>query len=171
VRPSSSVDITGKGLSDCSSCFACGLLLVCSDAVHCGNDLTLGLMAGLWGWWCVVLYLKGQEIFLSSVSSGPAVGHIPPPRQWLPGTGSLEAGWPGHEADHSPPSSAEVKNEWGYTSAPTCAFRRCTGITVPSPEEWPCVWLSEGWCLLDVQQGVEGSIVTGGRGTGGQQAL
>jgi len=23
---------------------------------------------------------------------------------------------PGHEADHSPPSSAEVKNEWSHTS-------------------------------------------------------
>jgi hypothetical protein len=25
---------------------------------------------------------------------------------------------PGREADHSPPSSAEVKNEWSYTSTP-----------------------------------------------------
>jgi hypothetical protein len=25
---------------------------------------------------------------------------------------------PGREADHSPPSSAEVKNAWGYTSTP-----------------------------------------------------
>jgi hypothetical protein len=26
---------------------------------------------------------------------------------------------PGREADHSPPSSAEVKNEWSYNSAPS----------------------------------------------------
>jgi hypothetical protein len=26
--------------------------------------------------------------------------------------------WPGHEADHSPPSSAKVKNAWSYTSTP-----------------------------------------------------
>jgi hypothetical protein len=26
---------------------------------------------------------------------------------------------PGREADHSPPSSAEVKNAWSYTSTPT----------------------------------------------------
>jgi hypothetical protein len=28
----------------------------------------------------------------------------------------------GHEADHSPPSSAEVKNVWSYTSLPQYAF-------------------------------------------------
>jgi len=26
--------------------------------------------------------------------------------------------WPGHEADHSCPPSAEVRNEWRYTSTP-----------------------------------------------------
>ena len=25
--------------------------------------------------------------------------------------------WPGCDVDHSPPSNAEVKNEWSYTSA------------------------------------------------------
>jgi hypothetical protein len=28
----------------------------------------------------------------------------------------------GHVADHSPPSSAEVKNKWIYTSTPLYAF-------------------------------------------------
>jgi hypothetical protein len=28
----------------------------------------------------------------------------------------------GREADHSPPSSIEVKNNWIYTSTPLCAF-------------------------------------------------
>jgi hypothetical protein len=28
---------------------------------------------------------------------------------------------PGHEADHSPPPSAEVKNVWSYTSIPPVA--------------------------------------------------
>jgi hypothetical protein len=32
-----------------------------------------------------------------------------PPIQWVPGTLSLGVKWPGREADHSPPSSAEVK--------------------------------------------------------------
>jgi hypothetical protein len=30
--------------------------------------------------------------------------------------------WPGREADHSPPSSAEVKNAWSYTSTPQYVF-------------------------------------------------
>jgi hypothetical protein len=30
---------------------------------------------------------------------------------------------PGHEADHSPPSSAEVKNAYSFTSAPPVPLR------------------------------------------------
>jgi hypothetical protein len=29
---------------------------------------------------------------------------------------------PGREADHSPPSSAKVKNEWSYTFTPPYVF-------------------------------------------------
>jgi hypothetical protein len=45
-----------------------------------------------------------------------ALGLTQPPIQWVPGALSLEVKWPVCEADHSPPSSAEVKNEWRYTS-------------------------------------------------------
>jgi hypothetical protein len=38
--------------------------------------------------------------------------------QWVPGPLSLGIKRPGREADHSPPSSAEVKNTWSYTSTP-----------------------------------------------------
>jgi hypothetical protein len=31
---------------------------------------------------------------------------------------SLEVKWPGHEADHSPPSTTKVKNSWSYTATP-----------------------------------------------------
>ena len=31
--------------------------------------------------------------------------------------------WPGHYADHSFPSSAEVKNEWNYASFPPYSFK------------------------------------------------
>jgi hypothetical protein len=37
----------------------------------------------------------------------------------------------GIEADYSFPSSAEVKNEWSYTSAPPCAFVACIVIALP----------------------------------------
>jgi hypothetical protein len=40
-----------------------------------------------------------------------ALGPTQPPIQWVPGALSLEVKWPGCEADHSPSSSAEVK-EW-----------------------------------------------------------
>jgi hypothetical protein len=41
-----------------------------------------------------------------------------PPIQWAPGAFSLGVKRQGREAYHSPPSSAEVKNAWSYTSTP-----------------------------------------------------
>ena len=38
--------------------------------------------------------------------------------QLIPAALSLEVQRPGREADHSPPSSDEVKSEWNYTSTP-----------------------------------------------------
>jgi hypothetical protein len=38
--------------------------------------------------------------------------------QWVPGALSLGLKRPGREADHSPPSSAEVKNAWSCISTP-----------------------------------------------------
>jgi hypothetical protein len=42
--------------------------------------------------------------------STPALGSIQPPIQWVPGPLSPAVKRPGREADHSPPSSVEVKN-------------------------------------------------------------
>jgi hypothetical protein len=41
--------------------------------------------------------------------------------------------WPGREADHTPQSSIQVKNEWSYTYNPPSAhdFMACKGTTVP----------------------------------------
>jgi hypothetical protein len=47
-----------------------------------------------------------------------ALGPTQPPIQWVPGALSLEVKEPGRKADHSPPSSARVKNAWSYTSTP-----------------------------------------------------
>jgi hypothetical protein len=44
------------------------------------------------------------------------LGPTQPPTQWVLGALSLRLKW--READHSPPSSAEVNNAWSYTSAP-----------------------------------------------------
>jgi hypothetical protein len=47
-----------------------------------------------------------------------------PPNSYPIGTGdlSLEVKRHGREADHSPPTIAEVKKVWIYTSTPTYAF-------------------------------------------------
>jgi len=49
--------------------------------------------------------------------SRPAMGPTQPPIQWITGVKR-----PRREANHSPHSSAEVKNAWGYTSTPQYAF-------------------------------------------------
>jgi hypothetical protein len=57
-------------------------------------------------------------IFLFTNASRTALGPTQPPIQWVPWTLSLGVKRPGLEADHSLPSSAEVKNDWSYTSTP-----------------------------------------------------
>jgi hypothetical protein len=73
------------------------------------------------GWMIRVLGFdswQGLGIFLFTTASGTALGHTKPPIQWVPGALSLGVKRPGREADHSPPSSAKVKNAWSYTSTP-----------------------------------------------------
>jgi hypothetical protein len=45
-------------------------------------------------------------------------GAHPASYQWVSGALSLGVKRLGREAEHSPPSSAEVKNAWSYTSTP-----------------------------------------------------
>jgi hypothetical protein len=63
--------------------------------------------------------------FLFPTSSRPALGSTQPPSQWVPRAHSLGVKWLGYEADHSPPTSAEVKQMWIYSiymSTPPYAF-------------------------------------------------
>jgi hypothetical protein len=46
----------------------------------------------------------------------PGSGPTEPPVKWVPGFFPSMLKRPGREVDHSPPSSAEVKNEWSYVS-------------------------------------------------------
>jgi hypothetical protein len=52
---------------------------------------------------------QGLGIFLSNTASRTALGLTQPPIQWVPGDLSLVVKRQGREADHSPPSRAEVK--------------------------------------------------------------
>jgi hypothetical protein len=66
-----------------------------------------------------VRFPAGTGIFLFTIAFRTALGPTKSPIQWVPGALSLGVKRPGCEADHSPPSSAEVKNAWSYTSTPT----------------------------------------------------
>jgi hypothetical protein len=60
--------------------------------------------------------------FLFSTSSIPVLRPIKPLIQWVPGALSPGIKRPGRGADHSPPTSAEVKKMWIYISTPPYAF-------------------------------------------------
>jgi hypothetical protein len=49
------------------------------------------------------------KVIKITIMSRTALGPTQPPVHWVPGALSLGVKWPGREADHSPPSSAEVK--------------------------------------------------------------
>jgi hypothetical protein len=52
-----------------------------------------------------------QRLFPLTSASRPALGPTQPPIQWVEGALSPGVKRPGRDADHSPPSSAEVKKE------------------------------------------------------------
>jgi hypothetical protein len=64
---------------------------------------------------------RGGGLF--TTVSRTALGPTQPPIHWVPGALSLGVKRPGRDADHSPPSSAEVKNTWSYTSTPPIRLR------------------------------------------------
>jgi hypothetical protein len=60
--------------------------------------------------------LQGLGIVILTTVSRPALGTTQSPIQWVKRLG--------READHSPPSSAEVKNVWSYTPIPSMSMWR-----------------------------------------------
>jgi hypothetical protein len=71
--------------------------------------------------WAAVVRLP-VRVRISSISSRPVLGLSQPPIQWVTGTLSWRVKWPGREADHSPPTCAEVKKMWICTSTPPYSF-------------------------------------------------
>jgi hypothetical protein len=59
------------------------------------------------------------KTFLFSTASRSALGPTQPPIQWVPGALSLGVKQLGHDADHTPPSSAKVKNGEAILHSPT----------------------------------------------------
>jgi hypothetical protein len=59
----------------------------------------------------------GSRIFCPPRRPDRLWGSTQPPIQWVPGVKRQ-----GREADHSPPTSAEVKKMWIYASTPPYAF-------------------------------------------------
>jgi hypothetical protein len=65
---------------------------------------------------------RGLGILLLTISSRPVLGPAQSPIHWVTMAVSLGIERPGLEADHSHPSSSEVKNAWRYTSTPQYVF-------------------------------------------------
>jgi hypothetical protein len=69
-------------------------------------------------------FRKGKGFYIFATASKPVLGPIQPPVQgvhWAPPLGG-RIKRPGHKADHLLPSSAEIRNEWSYTSTPPYIF-------------------------------------------------
>jgi hypothetical protein len=85
-----------------------------------GRDSSVGIVLG-YG-----LGDRGSRVRFPAESGNFSLHHrvqpTQPPIQRVPGTVSLGVKRQGREADHSPPSSAGVKNAWSYTSTPQYVF-------------------------------------------------
>jgi hypothetical protein len=78
-----------------------------NSQVHC-SSVGIALGYGLDGRGSRVRFLAGAGNF-SLHHRVPALGPTQPPIQWVPRALSLGVKRPGREADHSPPSSGDVK--------------------------------------------------------------
>jgi hypothetical protein len=94
-----------------------------------GLGLVSQYMTRLLAWW-PGFDSRQSRIFLFDTTSRPTLGSTQSPIQWVPVV-LPGVRWLRHEAHHSPPSSADVKNAWSYTFTP------------------PYVCMA--WCLLKYQ--------------------
>jgi hypothetical protein len=73
-------------------------------------DSSVGIATRLWAGQSEFNSWQGLGIFLFANMSRLSLGLTQPPIVWVLGVLSPEVKHPGCEADHSPPSSTEVKN-------------------------------------------------------------
>jgi hypothetical protein len=64
---------------------------------------------------------RGRDFILFASASRLALWSNQLPMKWVPEDLSPGVKRPGREADHTPQSSAEVKNAWNYASVPKYA--------------------------------------------------
>jgi hypothetical protein len=101
------------------------LCCFCGCKERFGRKFAIFIVISATGWTIGVLGFDsrlGLGILPFTTASRMALGPTQPPTQWVSGALSLEVKRPGPKTDHSPPSSAEVKNAWSYTSAPPHVF-------------------------------------------------
>jgi hypothetical protein len=103
---------------------------------------------------------RGLGIFLFTTASRTALGPTQLPIQWVPGALSLGVKRPGREADHSPPSTSEVKESVElYLHSPNTpswrgarlkhrdnfTFTFCLPKSALRPSQPPIIWVPEAF--------------------------
>jgi hypothetical protein len=87
-----------------------------------GGGISQWHSTGLRSGWSGVRFPVGTGNFLFTTASRSTLGPTQPPIEWVTGDRFLRVKRLGHEADHSPPSSAGIRNTWGYTYTPQSRF-------------------------------------------------
>jgi hypothetical protein len=101
-----------------------------SSSVNTVSDYRLDNRS-IWVWYPV----QAKDFPLTSVSR-PALGSTQPPIYWVPGFLSGNKPRPWCDADHSPPSSAEVKNEYELYLLSSLAAAWHSGTTLLFNNMW-----------------------------------
>jgi hypothetical protein len=94
-------------------CISCILALECEGLAQWPHYMSDGLQFESW---------KGLKILLFLKMFTPAVDPLTHLVSGYWGS-FLRIKWPGYNADHSPPSRAQVKNEWSHTCDPPICFQ------------------------------------------------
>jgi hypothetical protein len=91
-------------------------------------------------------FRQGMRIFLFATASRPAMGPTQPAIQWIPGDFSLGVKRPGSEADHSPPSSAKIKECVElYLHSPNMTSWRVAHLKTKARDNFTFTFSSDQW--------------------------
>jgi hypothetical protein len=74
------------------------------------------------GWMTAIWFPSRAGNFSFTAAFRPALEPTQPPIQWVPGALCVGVKPLGHEAEHPPPFSAEIKNAWSYSWTPPYVF-------------------------------------------------